>query len=92
MIVKNVEKNSVAEKIGLHIGDNLLSINEHEIRDIIDYRFYVSDDFIELKISRDEQELIFEVEKNIDEELGLSFESIKFRCCGNILRGSRCSS
>lgn len=83
MIIKHIEKDSIADQINLQVGDELLSINDHPIRDIIDYRFYLSEDFVTIKINRHEEVFQFDIEKEDDEELGLAFEPIKYRCCGN---------
>jgi len=83
MIIQQIKKNSIADEIGLQIGDKIKAINNFSIKDIIDYRFYISDEFVEIKINRNGQILIFEIEKDDDEELGLSFEPVKHKCCGN---------
>lgn len=44
MKIKNVIKNSPADKAGIKVGDSLVSVNGHEITDILDYMFY-GDDF-----------------------------------------------
>ena len=38
--ITGITKNSAAEKAGLQAGDTLLSLNGHEIRDVLDFRFY----------------------------------------------------
>lgn len=83
MIINGIEKNSIADRMGLQIDDQLEAINGHKINDIIDYRFFASDGFLKIKIIRRDQILQFEIEKEIDEELGLSFAPITYRCCGN---------
>jgi len=83
MIIKSIEKNSIADQLDLQIGDVVESINGHKINDIIDYRFYISDEFIEIQIKRDDQQFVLDIEKDDDDDLGLSFQPIKYRCCGN---------
>jgi len=74
-IVK-VLKNSIAEELELEPGDELISVNDCEIVDYIDYKFQISDDIILLKIMKKDGELWeFEVEKEYDEDLGIVFEN-----------------
>ena len=39
--VISVCKKSLAEKAGIKENDVLLSVNGHEINDVLDYRFYI---------------------------------------------------
>ena len=74
-IVK-VLKNSIAEELELEEGDELLSVNDCEITDYIDYKFQISDDFVLLKIKKKDGEVWeFEVEKEYDEDIGIIFEN-----------------
>ena len=73
-IVKSVEPGSIADEMGIEPGDKLLSIDGHEIEDIFDYQYYVEDEEIVLLIEKaagEEWEL--EIEKETDEQLGISF-------------------
>ena len=49
-IIKYVETDSIAEELGLEPGDTLVEINNTEIKDVLDYRFLINDEFITLKI------------------------------------------
>lgn len=83
----SVEKGSLGEELGIEPGDILLSINGQAVKDIIDYKFLISDEYIELSVKKkDGQEWIYEVEKEYDEDLGLIFERPiidKARSCAN---------
>ena len=83
MVIKTIRKLSIAEEIGLIPGDRLIKINGHRINDIIDYRYQIADDFLEIDLERDCELFTIELEKDPDEELGLEFETIKYRNCGN---------
>ncbi len=74
-----VNENSLAEEIELKAGDSILEINGKKICDIIDLSFELADEEIEMLIehSNGEKELI-EFDKDIDEELGVEFESAVF--------------
>ncbi len=64
-------------------GDDLLEINGHPVRDLIDYRFYENDEFLQVLVRRDEHTLSFEIEKDPYDSLGLEFPELKFKACGN---------
>lgn len=73
--INGVKKGSIAEEIGLKKGDYIISINGQEIFDILDYKFIVEDEYIELEVEyQDGTREIFEIEKEEDEDLGFEFE------------------
>ncbi|WP_455538491.1 DUF512 domain-containing protein [Terrisporobacter sp.] len=73
-LISNVYRNSIADEIGIEIGDILLSINGEKVEDIIQYKFLISDDYIELEIKkRNGRIYLYEIEKEYDEELGIEF-------------------
>lgn len=75
LIVK-VEKNSIAEEVGIEAGDAVVGINDQEIKDILDYLFYRADEYIELTIEKKNGELwVYEIEKTYDQPIGLEFEN-----------------
>lgn len=78
-IISKVEKNSIAEELELQEGDEILSIDEQEMIDLIDYNFLCKSEFltIEVKKTNGETEII-ELEKDFDEDLGIVFESAVF--------------
>lgn len=74
--IKTVLPGSIAEEIGLEAGDVILKINNHEIRDILDYRFFMSDEEILLEVLTKQGEVAeVEIEKECYEDLGVEFES-----------------
>lgn len=77
------EKHSTAAAAGLQIGDDIITINGQPIRDAIDFQFHVSDELLTIEVVRGAETLLFEIEKNVDDSLGIVFEATKFRCCGN---------
>ena len=83
----NVKKNSIAEELDIGIGDILLSVNNSLIEDVIDYKYMISDNHIELKVKKINGDLYeYEVEKEIDEDLGMDFENPlmdKIKTCTN---------
>ncbi len=51
-IISKVYKDSIAEEIGIEVGDLLISVNEQPIHDIIEYRFLLSDEYLEVEIQK----------------------------------------
>ena len=73
-IISKVYKNSIADELGIEIGDLLISINEQKIHDIIEYKFLMSDEYLEVEIKKkDGVVYIYEIEKDYDDDLGLEF-------------------
>ncbi|MGL4875694.1 MAG: DUF512 domain-containing protein [Clostridium sp.] len=73
-MIKEVLPESIAEEVGIEVGDFLLSINDKDIDDIIDYRFLSVDDELTLQIEKSDGEIWdIEIEKEPGEELGLEF-------------------
>ena len=86
-IIKEVEKGSIAEEMGLAPGDELLSINDTEIIDIFDYQYLIKDEFLNIIIRKpDGEEWELEIEKDYDDDLGIVFEEglmDSYRSCRN---------
>ena len=83
MKINHIEKDSIAESIGLKEGDQLYSIDGSRVKDIIDYRFKVSDDNIVIKVRQDGELIEYEIEKDIDDNLGIGFDDFNIRACAN---------
>lgn len=79
-------KGSLAERLGLQPGDRLVAINGHILRDVIDYRFYGSEEELELEIERGGQRLFHHVQRRYGEDFGVRFTDDVFdglRVCDN---------
>ena len=73
-IIEDITEASIAEELDIKAGDILYSINDVLVKDIIDYKYLISDDYINLKIITSDEELIeYEIEKDYDEDLGIIF-------------------
>ncbi len=87
VVIKSVEKRSPAHKAGIKSGDTLVFLNGNEIMDVLDYRFYQSDEkitisFINAKGKQKEKT----VKKREGDEIGLLFDTYlmdKQRSCKN---------
>ena len=83
MKINYVEKESIAASIGLKPGDRLESIDGSRVKDIIDYRFKVTDEKILLKVKQGGEIKEYDIEKDVDDNLGLGFDDFKIRGCAN---------
>ncbi|SHM07515.1 putative radical SAM enzyme, TIGR03279 family [Caldanaerovirga acetigignens] len=76
IVIREVKKGSLAQKAGLKKGDEILKINDQNIKDIIDYKFLITDEILNIRIKTKEgQERVLTIEKNFDEDLGIEFEN-----------------
>jgi len=86
-IISSVAPGSLAERIGLRPGDELLAINDQPVRDVIDVRFAAAEEVLILQIRRDGEERTLRARRRYDEPLGLEFERPTFdtdiRRCNN---------
>ena len=73
--ITDVEKGSYAKKHGILTGDTLVSINDNEISDVLDYRFYLSERSVSLKLLRDGEEYTVIIKKGEYDDIGLGFET-----------------
>ena len=77
--ISRVLPDSIAAEIGFEAGDAIVSINKTQPRDLIDYRFLCSDEYLELEVVDTAGEIHqIEIEKDYDDDLGLEFETALF--------------
>lgn len=85
--ILDVIKNSIADELEIKKGDYLISINNEEIVDVLDYKYQISDEDIVIVIQKENGEIEeIEIEKDENEDLGLVFEEElidKPRKCAN---------
>ncbi len=86
-LIKSVEKGSIADEMGVEAGDALLCIDQMQIEDVFDYRFYVHSEELTVLIRKSNgEEWELEIEKDEAEDLGIEFESglmDEYRSCRN---------
>ena len=76
VVIKAVEKGSVAHKKGLRDGDTLISLNGNDIFDVLDYRFHQNNSKLSVEyINSKGKTKLAKIKKAEDEELGLEFET-----------------
>lgn len=86
-IIKEVEKGSIADQLDIAPGDVILRINGNKMQDIFDYQYYVQDEYLVVLLRKsDGEEWELEIEKDADEDLGITFEQSlmdDYRSCHN---------
>ncbi len=86
--VSSITPHSIASGYGIKPGDKLLSINGHEINDVLDYRFYIDECALTLRVKQLGKSLVrvIRLRKSQYEDLGLEFETYlmdKQKSCHN---------
>ena len=64
--ITDVLPKSRAAKAGIEKNDILISINGREIRDVLDYRFYLADENISVLVKRGDKTLEFKIKKQVN--------------------------
>lgn len=75
VLVSGVSKKSIADKKGIKPGDVLVSVNSHEINDVLDYRFYIKEEKLILALVSNGKAKKVHLRKDEDDDLGLEFDS-----------------
>ena len=86
-IITAIDRHSPAERAGVQVGEQLLSINGHPIVDVLDYRFYGYDPLshLELKTAAGNVRHVT-CRKAEGQDLGLNFDTYlmdEMRSCAN---------
>ncbi|MGN0632347.1 MAG: DUF512 domain-containing protein [Oscillospiraceae bacterium] len=84
--ITGVINKSPASKVGIKSGDLLVSLNGHEISDVLDYMFYAAENKIEIVYERDGERLSAKIRKSEYDDLGMEFASFLMdekRSCSN---------
>ncbi len=74
-IITGVDPGSPAQRAGLRPGDELVSVNGHEIRDVLDYRYHCESSRLLLEFRRDGVLRRKKLRKEESEPLGLDFDT-----------------
>lgn len=84
--IASVAAGSIAAELGLLPGDVVVAVGGRRLRDVIDYRFQIADECVDLLVERGNEQTIYEIEKDPDEDLGIEFVEPLFdrlRTCNN---------
>ena len=83
--ITEVAPGSLAARHGILAGDYLADINNSPIRDVLDYRFYLAERSVTLRLLRNGESFAVSIRKREYDDIGLSFETPlmdeKQRCC-----------
>ena len=71
--VTQVSENSPAQRAGVLPGDCLISIDGHDIRDVLDYRFFSAECHLSLLVHRGPELLTLSLDKEEYEDPGMEF-------------------
>src|SRR5437868_8501938 len=82
--VSRIEKNSIADELGIVAGTELLTVNGRPLADFLDWEFLTAEDelVIEARLP-DGDEIVFEIERPEGEQLGIELEPPTVRRCAN---------
>lgn len=87
LTVNTVTAGSIADEIGMEPGDTVLSVNNRNITDILDYYFYINDSPVYVEIKKGDGTIWdLEIEKDPSQNLGIEFKTTgleKIKCCSN---------
>ena len=85
LIISKIDEGSVGKELQLNIGDKILSFDGHKAEDLLDYLFYDEQEYFVMEVLSGEETVEFEVEKEVDETLGLTFENdnLAIKTCRN---------
>ena len=86
-IIKTIIEGSIAEELGVEVGDVLLEINGQSVKDIFDYHYLCNEEYLTVVIRKpDGEEWELEIEKEYEDDLGIEFENglmDDYRSCHN---------
>ena len=86
-VITSVDHRSPAQRAGIRPGEKLLTINGHEIVDVLDYRFYGYDAKCRLELLEPNGSVRnVQIKKEEGLDLGLNFDTYlmdEMRCCAN---------
>jgi putative radical SAM enzyme (TIGR03279 family) len=82
--VSRIEKNSIAEELGILPGTELLTVNGRPLADFLDWEFLTADEELLIEARQpDGEEIIYELERLDGEPLGVSLVPPSVRRCAN---------
>lgn len=86
-VANAIEPGTLADQMGLRPGDVILAVNDHPLRDVIDFRFYSAEEEIELLVRRDGRELALSGVREYAQPMGVEFAhptfDVDIRRCTN---------
>src|SRR5881227_1404920 len=82
--VSRIERNSIADELGVVPGTELLTVNGRPLADFLDWEFLTADEELVIEARQPNgEEIIFELERLDGEPLGISLQPPTVRRCAN---------
>ncbi len=82
--VTAVEPGTIGAELGLEPGSELLSVNGRELDDFLDWEYLTAEENFILHVRQpDGEELEFDIERPLEEPMGLGLEPPRIRRCAN---------
>ena len=86
-VIQTVAPGSIAEEMELEPGDGIYMVNHQVIEDVFDYQYLINDECVGVGVIKENgEEWELEIEKDFDEDLGITFESNlmdNYKSCSN---------
>lgn len=82
--VLRVQPDSIAAELGITPGAELLAVNGRKLEDFLDWEFLTADDSFELEAKlADGEHVVFEIERESSDPMGIELEPPNVRRCAN---------
>ncbi len=79
-----VEPSSIGAELGIQPGAELISVDQRELEDFLDWEFLTAEEEFVLHVRQpDGEEIEFEIERPLGEPMGLALEPPRIRRCAN---------
>jgi putative radical SAM enzyme (TIGR03279 family) len=79
-----VDSGSLAEELEIGVGDRVLAINGHRLRDLIDYHYHAADEELVMLVQKSDGDLWeLEFDRTAGESIGIQFRPPLPAKCGN---------
>src|SRR6187200_1226379 len=82
--VAAVQPDSIADELGLTAGTEVVAVNGREVEDFLDWEFLTADEEFVLHVRQPNgEEIEFEIDRPLDEPMGVALEPPRIRRCAN---------
>lgn len=83
--ISSILDNSIGQELGLEVGDQIVAFDGHSVVDILDYLYYDKCQNFTMTVKDGKREHTFEIEKDEEETLGLTFscDGLDIKLCHN---------
>lgn len=81
--IDRIEPDGTGYAVGLRLGDRIVSVNGRVVRDPLEWRYLVADEFISIEIDRGGERFFIDIDKGYDDALAVHLKGPGFRKCNN---------